>query len=457
MLMKTLFAIVLLICSFPACTFAKYVLPEQFGAKGDGISDDTRPFMEAINTGLDISLNNKTYKITDVSLKKGQKIVANQGAIILYHSITLIEGCALKNITLDGQWNTRGVTVLGNNVSITGCKFLRTKNSLSSFGGLTSALWIGKYQDLDEKIVSCKNVRIENCLFDGCEPYNLNLEDSNNSTVARCILSYGCYNLSITGCVFRNLKGLWDSDYIQLRSFEKDNNNTPFFDENPEWRGPSPPFYGICYSDAKTVIKNCTFYQADCKSSIKIMSGNVLVKNNQFVVENNEKDKLIYSVVRCHRTSNICIRNNSILIKLGEVNSPFLVSNCLNVHIDKNTVNCYPNAFMSSSIDIKYSKECIIKKNSFESNQWGAILNTEYNYYLCVEKNVFTIGNENVRNVELFVQQSNHYTYPSEIGGELNIWNNILRVMDDRYDLMNMNNQYDYPPSYKNNRLKRID
>ena len=60
MLMKTLFAIVLLICSFPACTFAKYVLPEQFGAKGDGISDDTRPFMEAINTGLDISLNNKT-------------------------------------------------------------------------------------------------------------------------------------------------------------------------------------------------------------------------------------------------------------------------------------------------------------------------------------------------------------------------------------------------------------
>lgn len=457
MLLKTLFTIVILICSFPACTFAKYVLPEQFGAKGDGVSNDTRCFENAINTGLDISLNNKTYKISDVSLKKGQRIIAKQGAVIIYHSISLFEGCALKNITLDGQWNTRGVSVLGNNVSITGCKFLKTKNSLSSFGGLTSALWIGRYQDLDNKIVSCKNVRIENCLFDGCEPYNLNIEVSNNSTVARCILSYGCNNLSIIGCIFRNLKGHWDSDFIQLRSFEEDNDKAPFFDENPKWEGSSPPFYGTCYSDAKAIIKKCIFYQTDCKSSIKIMSGNVLVKNNQFIVENNEKDKQIYSVVRCHRTSNVSISENSISVKFGDVNSPFVVSNCLNVFIDKNSVNCLPNAFMSSSIDVKYSKDCIIKNNSFESNQCGALLNTEYNYYLCVEKNVFTIRNETVRNIDLFVQQSNHYVYPSKVGGELNIRNNIMRVTDNKEDLMNINNQYDYPANYKNNRLKRID
>ena len=200
---------------------------------------------------------------------KGQRIVGKHSAVIKYHSIALFEGCALKNITLDGQWNTRGVTVLGNNVSITGCKFLRTKNSLSSFGGLTSALWIGRYQDLDNKIIQYNNIRVEYCLFDGCEPYNFNLEESNNSTVARCILSYGCFNLSIIGCVFKNLKGHWDSDYIQLRSFEEENGNPPFFDENSKWRGLSPPFYSTCYSDARTFIKKCIFYQTDCKSSIK--------------------------------------------------------------------------------------------------------------------------------------------------------------------------------------------
>lgn len=453
--MKTLFVFAFFICLFPVSTFAKYVLPEQYGAKGDGISDDTRSFDDAINTGLDISLDKKTYIIRDISLKKGQRIVAKQGAIIIYHSITLFEGCVLKNITLDGQWDTRGVTVLGNNVSINGCKFLRTKNSLSSFGGLTSALWIGRYQDLDDRIITCKNVSIENCLFDGCEPYNLNLEVSNNSTVARCILSYGCYNLSIISCVFRNLKGHWDSDYIQLRSFEEDNFKTPFFDENPEMIGPSSPFYGICYSDAKTVIKQCLFYQTDSKSSIKIMSGNVLVKNNQFIVENNEKNKLIYSVVRCHKTSNICIRNNSILTKFGDVNSPFVVSNCLDVYIDKNTVNCYPSAFVSSFIDVKYSKKCIIRKNSFETNQLGALLNTEYNYYLCVEKNVFSIKDETTKNIELFVQQSNHYVYPSKVGGKLYIRNNVLKVLNDEEYLININNKYDYQATYKNNKKRK--
>lgn len=100
--MKTLLAFVILLICFPNCTYAKYVLPEHFGAKGDGVSDDTRCFEEAINTGLDVFLSNKTYKIRDVSLKKGQRIVAKQCAIIKYHSITLFDGCALKNITLDG-------------------------------------------------------------------------------------------------------------------------------------------------------------------------------------------------------------------------------------------------------------------------------------------------------------------------------------------------------------------
>ena len=455
--MKTLLAFVILLICFPNCTYAKYVLPEHFGAKGDGVSDDTRCFEEAINTGLDVFLSNKTYKIRDVSLKKGQRIVAKQSAIIKYHSITLFEGCALKNITLDGQWNTRGVTVLGNNVSITGCKFLRTKNSLSSFGGLTSALWIGRYQDLDDKIISCKNICVENCLFDGCEPYNLNLEVSSNSTVARCILSYGCYNLSIIGCVFKNLKGHWDSDYIQLRSFEEENSKAPFLDENSEWRGPSPPFYGTCYSDAKTVIKKCVFHQTDCKSSIKIMSGNVLMKNNQFIVENNENDKLIYSVVRCHRTSNICIKKNFILMNHGDVNSAFVVSNCLNVQIEKNSLSCFINARVSSFVDVKYSKECFIKNNFFESNQCDALLNTEYNYYLCVEKNVFVIKDESVRKIELFVQQSNHYVYPSKVYGKLYIRNNVLKMKEGGEGHLNTNNQYDYPVGYKNNSLKSID
>ena len=100
---------------------------------------------------------------------------------------------------------------------------------------------------------------------------------------------------------------------------------------------------------------------------------------------------------------------------------------------------------MSSSIDIKYSKECIIK-NSLNLTSGGNIEH-KYNYYLCVERMFYNWERE-CRNVELFVQQPITILIHRN-RGELNIWNNILRVMDDRYDLMNMNNQYDYPPSYK--------
>lgn len=426
-----------------------------YGAKCDGITDDTEAFERAIRTGKNVILKG-TYLISDIYLCKGQRLIGKDKSRLLYNSISLLDNCVIKNVVLDGQWKTKGVSVLGSNVLIENCCFLNTKNTRHFYGGLTSALWIGQYGDLNDDKIKYQNIQIKNCIFDGCEPNDTVTKAYENKTVARFILSYGCDNLIIKGCEFRNLKGFHDSDCIQLRSYEKESCDFPYYDENPNWKGSTPPFYKRCYSNSKTLIKKCVFYQSDCKSSIKVMAGDVRIDNNIFIIDNKSPKDVSYSVIRLHRANLITIRHNKINQLSGKVKSIIIVENSLDVNVSNNIINCEASSYIDSFWEIRYSKDCTFINNSSFSYYGVSLLETEFNRSVSIKKNTFTIGHLENDIYNLFVQQPNHYSYPSLINGITVFDNNTIILPLSKNSSFDYINRYDYDIEYKANKTTTI-
>lgn len=98
-----------------------YITPQQFGAKGDGISDDTRYFQKAhdiaANNGLEFVIPSGTYSVAgEVSIrdngtiigKQGSKILKGQGTAFRYSGAAdnvRIEGLTIEMQALSGNDN----------------------------------------------------------------------------------------------------------------------------------------------------------------------------------------------------------------------------------------------------------------------------------------------------------------------------------------------------------------
>lgn len=77
-----------------------FVTPEMFGAKGDGITDDTTAIQNAFNSGANVSLNG-TYLLTNsVNVKSNQVIYGNHSKIISATSANIVRGDEVKNVSI---------------------------------------------------------------------------------------------------------------------------------------------------------------------------------------------------------------------------------------------------------------------------------------------------------------------------------------------------------------------
>lgn len=449
--LRTLYTLLALFCA--SVEVGAIVRPEAFGAKGDSVTDDTQAFEKAIATGEDILIEG-TYKIEKISLKPCQSLIGKNGSRLLYSHAVVAAGCSLKGIVFDGRWKTRGVEILGSNVLIDGCSFINTKGTLSDFGGLTCSLWIGRYQDLNENKLLYRDITVRDCIFDGCEPYDKSSNVSENKTVARCILSYGCDNLQIVGCTFRNLKGYYDADFIQIRSFELKSNEFPFYDTNEQWTGAIQPFHSYCYASAKTKITKCLFYQGDCKSSVKIMASNVEVENNTFVVKNGNEG-IAYSVVRTYMAHNVATSKNRIRLLKGDIDSVFKISHNEGAVFSGNDVSACDSCNLHSFAEVTYSKNCSLNRNIIKVNSLSGLFASEFNQSVNIRGNSFTLGERfNKGNIRVFVQYKNHYSYPSKIKGEINFKDNRLFIPTTNDVTIDLANKYDYPASWGKNKVK---
>jgi hypothetical protein len=117
------------------------ITPQDFGAVGDGIADDTSALQEWANRAGLLTIPAGTYKITSaVALSSNTRIIASRGAVIQ---------TAVANISLF-------TATTKSNVHISGLKFKSTATGTVAYvGGV--------------KFDSCTDSRVADCLFEGMQ------------------------------------------------------------------------------------------------------------------------------------------------------------------------------------------------------------------------------------------------------------------------------------------------
>ena len=375
--------------------------------------------------------------------------VIGRDSLLKINKIELYGNNKIYGVVVDGEWNNFGTYIYGSNVSIECCRFINNKYPDESVA--TSAIRIGTYYTIEDDNYS--NINIINTIFDGCEPFDTVSQESKNSTVARMILIYNGFNINIESCKFKNLKGNYDSDMIQIHKRTLSDNTLPFFTATDQTGGTSP-YKSIKYDYANSTIKNCIFYQRDYKSCIKIMGSGVDIINNTFMYDNNIYDISSRCFIRAYYCEDIIITNNNILLNgNNNVSYIFEINNAKNITVSGNKITgeqCNVSCIFFSA----YNYKIFITNNTIICKT-KSILYNEYNFDLYINNNNFTIYNDNIESNILFFQQSaNHYTFPSiEHTHKISITNNMFDyiIKEDFSNQLNISFVYSSSINFINN------
>ena len=144
-------------------TTVSFFSPEQYGAIGDGVADDTAAFQSAVNQGgLVLCEAGKTYKTTDVIRVPKDIIIDLNGSSILATYKHLFYNFKSTDTSFTGYAGNgniclRNGTIIGGAIS-----FAHGENIL-----LENMMFENSLNDHFLEIAGCKNYRIVNCSFIG--------------------------------------------------------------------------------------------------------------------------------------------------------------------------------------------------------------------------------------------------------------------------------------------------
>lgn len=345
-----------------------YLRPEWFGAKGDGVSDDTAAIQNCLNLCAACRFE-KEYKTTYLSLGKSSTLYSLSGeAIIHFNRIECVstnsismDGSRFSNLIFDGDMACDGLLIKANNITIEGCTFKNIKGTGNYYGGLTAAIYGGDYYSLTGEI-EYSNITIDNCVFDTCEPVNENTASASNTTVARFVSLHNFHDARINNCIFKNLIGLQDSDCIQIQGNEIAATSFPFAGSG-NWSGSSPAYPNTIYKHYSTSICNNSFYLHDTKSAIKVMVSGVSIVGNSITVVHDNLSPLgavpQYAVIRGHRVQDLEIINNQIGLKnVKQIDGVFTLGFVANGIISNNIVSKVEGDYDIENLSIYKFETC---------------------------------------------------------------------------------------------------
>ena len=167
----------LIFFSLSLSTQAGVITPQQFGARADGIHDDTKAIQSALNCRGKVFLSAGVYRVsgklmvysgTQLYGEKGSCIKQTKDAFILYNEHAQVQvakwdsDISISNITFDGSAvDARSEYTAG--IYMCGVRRLTVYNcSLKDIGG--DGIYLGR----GGKERYCENVRIDNCIFTNC-------------------------------------------------------------------------------------------------------------------------------------------------------------------------------------------------------------------------------------------------------------------------------------------------
>ena len=167
------------------------IRPEQIGAVGDGIADDTEAIIRLFKLEDPIEfVSNKTYRITqNITIPNGKYINFNGATILLDNNSTIniknSEDITLCNLSIKFNYSGRGVYVnKSKNIDFINCKFYNIKDDESSI-----------------EVADSSNIKISDCNF------------VNTSASGKGVYIHGdtseqelVNNVSIVNCTFDNIK-----------------------------------------------------------------------------------------------------------------------------------------------------------------------------------------------------------------------------------------------------------
>lgn len=239
--------------------FMGYVTPEMYGAKGDGVTDDTTAVNKAINSNL-IVVGSGAYKITS--------------PIIINSSVNSNKNVFLNTIVADNNVEYA--------VNITGLLFdVKINNIVTNNSGLHVGGDVITY-----------NGRIE-CTYINSKKYAVVMGGNNADSPVSQISFYGRYWTYGINCVLFDLTNKWVGENAFYNIHMSVGNNT----------SAGYAFYADCSSNPMTGLRLYNISLEGCNGGFEILN---TAPNSSFETLN------AFGL----RTSEMCVRDNHLLIKL---------------------------------------------------------------------------------------------------------------------------------------------
>ena len=261
-----------------------YVTPQMYGAKGDGITNDTEAFRLALNSSKLIVIPIGTYLIdelivdnhTIIGLDKKYCILkaTSTNGDFIYNNNEKTDYFSMKNITVDFKNSGRNY---GDGIKIVAikCYLSDVCVNYSPGNGVNVQCDAGNYADPDYNLSSFENISINMSGYDGLlinKTYDLNLHNVN---VSSCGVKedkiYSCIHIK-SSCIKVSDSHFWnwwggesDIKYALSTLYIEDGGNNCF--TNCHFEG------GLCCANIKStanLFTNCSFYAVKDEYMIKL-------------------------------------------------------------------------------------------------------------------------------------------------------------------------------------------